>query len=384
MGPVGTEPFRHRLDLWQSWSVRYLLLIDSDGNVVLADADNRVRMPIGQPLAAEQQSRVSSAVWSPGGEWTAWAIDSESPDGVRELRIHDEDTDQSWVLAESVRAFYLCSSPGGRWLSHLSPGPLGLELALSEVLTGEAQIIERGQPLFWSWSPDGSKLAVHVEDRVLIAHVATDVGGDDAAGGGDDSDPEIICQQADPFIVPWWLPGGSIAYATGGRIVSTGPDGVTTTLIDGATTGRFSPDPDGRRIAHIEVVGERSRLVVVDLLGGEQQVVTTDPVGCFFWSRDGGMLAALVGADGGGVQWLVFDGSTGWTLPSFRPSRSWAATVLPFFEQYAQSHSHWSPDGRQLVAPSVDEDGLGGALIQDIDPSAPPQWMPDAELAWWA
>ncbi|MGH1491217.1 MAG: hypothetical protein ACRBK7_17780 [Acidimicrobiales bacterium] len=359
--------------------MRYLLLIASDGNVVLADADNRVRMPIGQPLIAGQQSRVSSAVWSPGGEWTAWAVDSESPDGACELRIHDEDTDQSWVLAESVRAFYLCSSPDGRWLSHLSPGPLGLELALSEVSTGEVKVIERGQPLFWSWSSDGAKLAVHVEDRVLIADVPVDVPGD--KGG---SAPEVICQQADPFIVPWWLPGGSLAYAAGGQIVSTGPDGVMTTLVDSGTTGRFSPDPDGRRIAHIEVDGERTRLVVADLLGGEQQVVTTDPVGCFFWSRDGGLLAALVGADGGGVQWLVFDGSKSWTLPSFRPSRSWAATVLPFFEQYAQSHSHWSPDGRQLIAPAVDADGLSGALIQDIDPSVPTQWMPDAELAWWA
>lgn len=351
--------------------MRYLLVVDSIGNVALGDADSGVRMPIGDPLIPSQRSRVSSAVWSPAGEWTAWSVDSDSPDGVRELRFHDEETDEASVLAESVSAFYLCPSPCGRWLSHLSPGPLGLELAISEVVTGELRVIERGQPLFWSWSPDATRLAVHVEDRVLIA-------------GLDGEPPTVLCDHAGPFIVPWWLPSGSVAFAIDDQIVCRGHDGETTTLIERGTTGRFAPDPDGRRIAHIEDDGERRRLIVVDLLTGEHEEVTAEPVGGFFWSPDGLRLAALVPAEGSQIRWIVADGSDVVALPPFRPTRSWATSVLPFFEQYAQSHSHWSADSKQLVAPAIDDAGSSGILIQEAEVPYRSQWMPDAQLVWWA
>ncbi|MGI9594973.1 MAG: hypothetical protein ACR2QK_02365 [Acidimicrobiales bacterium] len=351
--------------------MRYLLVIDTAGDVVLADADNGVRMPIGEPLAPAQRSRVSSAVWSPGGEWTAWSVDSDDLDGVDQLRCHDEETDRWWVLAESVKAFYLCPSPGGRWLSHLSPGPLGLELALSEIGTGDSRIVERGQPMFWSWSPDEARLAIHVEDRVVISDV-------------DGSGVELLRDGVGPFVTPWWLPGGSVAYVVDDRIVSEGPDGLVTTLVERGVTGRFSPDPEGRRMAHIERFDGGHRLVVVDLLSGELRVVAADPIGPFFWSPSGDRLAALVDATEGRVRWLVFDGADLASLPPFRPGRSWAGSVLPFFEQYAQSHAHWSPDGRRLVAPAVGDDGAPGALIQDLDDADRQQWIADVELVWWA
>ena len=109
--------------------MRYLLVINAAGNVMLADVDNDIRMPIGAPLTADQRSRVSTAVWSAQGQWTAWSVDSADLDGIREVRMHDEESDQAGTLVQSVSAFYMCPSPCGRWLSHLSPGPLGLELA---------------------------------------------------------------------------------------------------------------------------------------------------------------------------------------------------------------------------------------------------------------
>ena len=350
--------------------MRYLLLINTAGNVILGEIDNGVRMPIGEPLTPSHRSRVSSAVWSPEGEWTAWSIDSDSPDGLHELRLHDEETDTATVLAESVSAFYMCPSPDGRWLSHLSPGPLGLELALSAILTDELIVVERGQPLFWSWSPDSTELAVHVENRVLIS-------------GLDGRPPHVLSEEAGSFIAPWWLPGGSVAFSVADTIVCGGIDGSTTTLIAQGASGRFSPDPEGRRIAHVELVEDGTRLVVVDLLTGDSEVVTTNPIGGFFWSPDGVLLAYLVPGGAGEIRWIVFDGSSTVELPPFRPTKAWVGTVLPFFEQYAQSHAHWSSDGRLLVAPAVDEDGLSGALVQDVDAPFQSHWMPDAELVWW-
>jgi hypothetical protein len=58
--------------------------------------------------------------------------------------------------------------------------------------------------------------------------------------------------------------------------------------------------------------------------------------------------------------------------------------VLPFFEQYAQSHQDWSADGRQLVAPALDAEGSTGAVVQTIGPDALTRIVPGARLAWWA
>ena len=108
--------------------------------------------------------------------------------------------------------------------------------------TGEIHIVERGQPLFWSWSPDATQLAVHVENRVLIS---------DSAGRS----TRVLTDDAGPFVTPWWLPGGSVVYAVGDRIVAAGPDDAVTTLVARGSSGRFSLDPEGQRLAYIASTG---------------------------------------------------------------------------------------------------------------------------------
>ncbi len=338
---------------------------------MLADVDKDIRMPIGAPLAADLQSRVSTAAWSEPGQWTAWSVDSDQADGLRQVRLHDEEFDQAKMLVESVSAFYLYPSPCGRLLSHLSLGPLGLELGVSDIATGAIDVIERGQPLFWSWSPDAGQLAVHVEDRVLIS---------DRTGAS----TRPLTNNAGPFVTPWWLPGGAVLYAVDDRIVADSPDDAVTTLVAQGSTGRFSPDPDGRRLAYVAANGDSATLMILDLVSLATTEATSAPVIAFFWSPDGSRLAALVSIGDGWVQWLVIDGSNTLRLSPFRPTRSWAGAVLPFFEQYAQSHTPWSPDSSSLVAPAVDDNGRSGAAIHVIDTPNDTQWIPDAELAWWA
>jgi len=371
--------------------VRHLLIIDTAANVVLADKDNDIRMPIGAPLTPDMQSRVSTAVWSTQGQWTAWSVDSESADGLRQVRLHDEASDQAGVLVESVSAFYLYPSPCGRWLSHLSPGPLGLELAVSEIASGAIHVVDRGQPMFWSWSPDATRLAVHAENRVQVSDSRGEV-------------VRVLTDEAGPFVNPWWLPGGAVLYALDDRIVAANPDsanpdsanpdsaspdgaspdGAITTLVAGGSTGRFALDPEGRRLAYIATDGDRTALMILDLVSLTKTDVTATPIVAFFWAPDGSRLAALAAPGDGWVQWLVVDGITTLRLPRFRPTRSWAGSVLPFFEQYAQSHSVWSSDSTALVAPAVDADGRSGAVIHTIESPDSTAWIPDAELVWWA
>lgn len=355
--------------------MRCLLLIDPAGRVVLGDVDSGARYRFDDvPTADRPTERVPArtAVWSPAGQWTAWSLDSGDLDGVQEIRLHHEGADSNRLLAGALTAFYLCPSPCGRYLSHLSPGPLGLELAVSEIRTGELRIVERGQPLFWSWSADGSQLAVHVEQRVVVVDVAAP------------SEQRELTDRADSFVAPWWTPDGSVVYAADGAILSTGPDGSTGRLATNAGAGRFALDPDGRRLAIVDVIGDQACLAVLDLLTGEREIVTTERSAAFFWSPEGRHLATLVVAGPSQLQWLLFDGEQTRRLAPFRPAAAWLREVLPFFEQYAQSHAVWSADGSQLVAAAVDADGSSEALVQSADPSAPTERLPGARLAWWA
>ena len=356
--------------------VRYLLLIDATGNVILRDTHDDIQMPIGPARPPDSRTRVTTAVWSPGGQWTAWAVGSDDPGGLHEVRIHIEDTDDWRVLVEEVRAFYLCPSPCGRFLSHLSMGPLGLELAISDVATGHLQVIERGQPLFWSWAPDSSALAVHVEDRVAVM-------------GLDGSVIQPITDSAGPFVAPWWLPGGTVVFGDENRIVAAQVDGTKRTLVAHGSSGRFAVAPDGRRLAFVRQDENGAALLVVDLLTGVDEVVTEAPIASFFWSPDGERLAVLVAGSAPGAQWLVtgvdgVDGNGVDRLDAFRPSRSVAGSVLPFFEQYAQSHAVWSDDGSQLVMAAIDPGGASRVLVQSATGSHESSWMSSAELVWWA
>jgi len=351
--------------------VRHLLVVDSVRNIMLVDVIGNLRMPIGAPLTAAMRSQVTTAVWSAQGQWTAWSVNSVEMDGIREVRLHDEDSDLASVLVESVSAFYLCPSPCGRWLSHLSPGPFGLELAVSNIATGAMHVIERGQPMFWSWSSDATQIAVHVENRVIVT---------DHDGGS----TRLLTDVAGSFITPRWLAGGSVLFAIDDRIMAAGPDDSLTSLVAGGSMGRFALDDESRHLAYVDTAGDSAALVVLDLVSLTPTQVTTAPVIAFFWSPDASRLAILSAAGDGQVQWLVAEGSNIHHLQPFHPTRTWATSVLPFFEQYTESHAVWSPDSTSVVAPAVDDQGGTGALIQTADSSGHKQWVPDAELAWWA
>ena len=351
--------------------MRYLLMIDSSGRLELGNVGNGARVPIGELAGPSAKARATSVVWSPEGQWTAWSADSIAPDGVHQLRIHHEAANTTEVLADALTAFYLCPSPDGRYLSHLSPGPLGLELAVSDVHSGELQIVERGQPLFWAWSPEADRLAVHVEDRVVVAEL----------GGGEST---LVTQQAGSFSAPSWMPGGSVAMVIDGQIVCGGPDRALTTLVERAGAEQFALGPDGRRVALVDQVDGRTCLVVRDLMSGAIEEVTSKRTTAFHWSPDGRRLAALVLASDSELQWVVHDGSEVIELQAFRPGRTWLRNVVPFFGQYAHSHSVWSADGTQLVAPALDDDGSGCALVQGIEPPFTSHRLPNVELVWWA
>lgn len=351
--------------------MRRLLLLDPSGRAVLCPLEDGGRIRVGgEATMAAARVQARTAAWSAAGQWAAVSFDSGDVDWVRQIRVESPDRPGSRELVPAVTAFYLGASPCGRMLSHLSPGPLGLELGVSTIDGGALAVIERGQPLFWAWSPDSTQLAVHVEDRVLIV---------DADG----SNPQVITEQAGSFLTPWWMPDGSVLYREDG-LTARSPDGSTHRLGIDAGAGRFALDPDGRRVALIDRHEDGPALFVVDLLTDERTLVTDERTAAFFWSPDGRHLAALVVAGPAELQWAVHDGGELLRLAPFRPAPAWLREVLPFFEQYAHSHAVWSADGTHLVAPGIDADGSTVAVVQAVGAPYGTELLAGARLAWWA
>ena len=161
------------------------------------------------------------------------------------------------------------------------------------------------------------------------------------------------------------------------------PDGVSLVVADQAA---------GNAVAF-----ERMRLISAD--GSTESTITEESLLAFYWSPDSSRVAwvglkreqrsfdwnvATVSGDGAGESRSLFN---------FNPSRD-VFTMLSFFDQYAYSHSPWSPDSSRLVmagtmvAPFERRNGHtptgARVFVLDATGSAPPEEIAEGTLAFWS
>jgi Tol biopolymer transport system component len=244
-----------------------------------------------------------------------------------------------------------------------------------------ARTIRRGNPFYVSWAPDGDRLLVHV--------------GEDQLGRlGLDGELLDLGEAPGLFHAPVWLPDDRLVYVTGGseRQALVIRDGARTRVVHrfrGAM--EFVVSPDGRQIAYRVDVGETVGPVAVLDVGSRRSRVIADVVAAAFqWSPDGRRLLILGQAldastpDAPTGRWYVWDGRT--TTPvgvPFFPSPRYVRDYLPFFGQYTQTMTLWSPDGRSFAFPALigDRDGI---WVQDLDEAEPSLVLEDGSIVAWS
>jgi len=395
-----------------------LVVQTGDLNLFTIKPDGSDRIDLTDPDTGAH----TQPTWSPDGGRVAW---SRFDPATAQASIASDRFDRSSPVEIEVPVppFYLSWDRGSAQLAYLAPAVGGIDLGVAEISDeGEARRLDRGEPYWFSWGEEGDELFVHASTLRL-----------DLVGF--DGTTRIVEDFPAPFQVPVWIGAEStLVYAdrldgvntlvtTGergeGRLELATYDGYLQFVVtndggrvalqvseqetqEGIITASFStnarqtptptpfvlptPDPDDPFADPIDVLVP-NQLQIMGLYGGEPFVVSATPALAFYWAPDGETLAWLERAPGpdGAVQWWFYSNDQIYSAAPFVPSQTFVRSYLPFFDQYAQSLTFWSPLSDELVYAAIDPTtGKSGIWVQPVAPGAAPRLIADGEIAAWS
>ena len=291
---------------------------------------------------------------------------------------------------------YLYWSPDSRYLSFLAVAPEGQTLFIKDTWDQtEAVALETGAPLYFHWAADSESLLIHDGPEVKLASKPFGPGNPRLAIGTGEFRSPALSPDGKLFAYPQSIESaGSVFVAPVSdprnevKVLSVGP------------RVAFSWSPDGQELAIIdqEDLGNDiyQQLRVVSADGSKLRTVAEGPILAFYWSPQGDKLAWVVlDSESRTFEWNVADSAGGPAVQLFRyrPSND-AFLMLAHFDQYAYSHSPWSPDGSRLVVAGIEGQPLGqgnGAaptgdrvVVLDATGAVGPHDIAAGILAFWS
>jgi len=351
--------------------------------------------------------------WSRDGSQLAFmGLSSDGSQTKSKLMVAntDDDSVKEIYSSESEHPIYLNWSPDNTNLSFISTNVSGQNMILQSIPSqgGDRTILDTGSPYYWSWAPDGHVMIVHAGGTAASTpeHIAfLNVASSTVTEQGLDSIPAS-------FQAPAWSPDGShIALARQvnkeNQIIVTDAAGENPKKIGTfMSKTAFAWSSDSARLAYID--GEQALnagtfgvLHVIDLETSKEFVQDANIV-AFFWSPSGKEIAYFIlqqangdsrGSSGGSAQTTpqlllqlhVLDVTTNESreLFTYRPTQQFLS-VLPYFDQYHQSVTIWSPDNNNLVLSFLDNSGSPGIAVVAASGKLQPRLLAQGYLAFWS
>jgi TolB protein len=393
--------------------------LGSDGNMYVSDQggghlkqlteDAVIPQSQGEPLLYYQYP-----TWSRDGSHLAFmGLKSDGSQTQSKVMVAnlDDDSVNEIFKSDSEHPIYLNWSPDDTNLSFISSNISGQNIILQSIPAegGDRTILDTGSPYYWSWAPDGHVMIVHAGGAAASSpeHIAfLNVESSAVTEQGLDSTPAS-------FQAPAWSPDGShIALARvsdkENQIVVTDAAGENPKKI-GTFTNKtaFAWSGDSTRIAYLDgeqalSAGTIGPLHVVDLETSKETVEDANII-AFFWSPRGKEIAYFIllqaqgdgssGSSGGSTQGQsqfvlelhVLDVTSGESrkLFTYRPTQQFLS-VLPYFDQYHQSATIWSPDNNNLVLSFLDSSGNPGIAVVAASGKLEPRLLTQGYLAFWS
>ena len=393
-----------------------IAFVDLDGRPALVDPERAEVTPFA--LGALQRAQFPA--WSPAGD--ALAVIVSELGGGRVVHIDvTSGRVASLYLPRDRAPIYLGFAPDGATLAVLAnrfSGP-GLALDLVDVpraLAGElhaAPPLAFAAPFYWDWIPGEGALPTRllVHQNVLSPQRRAGITGLEAF------DLQVQLPNPGAFQSPSVAPDGRhLAYAAAvgdARSVAVlryDPLRNEAEVIErwwhaGVAAFAWRPDSSALALQSPPVASPHSfgSLELLEVAGGNRRLLSDDIVIAFWWSPDGRYLAALSlvggGAPGGaigsaaGSELRVLNASpdalpvqqgrppllalklievdsgvvTPWAVVTVSPL--FYGQYLPFFDQYARSHSLWSPASDAIVLPVLDDAGVSTITVFGVDGS---------------
>jgi hypothetical protein len=361
-----------------------LAVIDLSGNLIIYDADGTNPFPL--TTDADGRTKVyQMPTWSTDGRLAFFGVSVERADpySLRMFVVEEVQAGAPYQVAYSSQEEILtyaywapedCPTGNCRDLALLYTPPdrnmLGVRLIRDSDGTFEVIEVARGAPFYYSFAPDGKRMLWHRFGRRLELY-------DVASNRVEMTLPDL----SGSFQAPMWSPVAGderLLFAVQSAsdpelsdLVIAEGDARLTLLSDQAAPLAFAWNADGTQVAVTSAFGA---LQVLDALSGT--VVASSQIGqtvAHFWSPQGDKIAFLslrrpaatrsTSFSGNGhsaddlqqaeqlqLTWYILEVGTGaeYPLDSFTPTRE-MIYFLNFFEQFARSHSFWSPDGRYLA-----------------------------------
>jgi len=358
-----------------------LLVLKDDGSIVTIGPDGSAPISLVPSRGIDVETR--QPVWSPDGRSVAWAELELTDEGGASSRVVTSAPDGSSRTEFPVETgtFFLQWDPTSSRIAYLGnfQDTIGVGVAgRSADGNPVAKTIGKGQPFYLSWSPEGQQLLIHVGSETLGT---LDLEGNMLPIG---DAPGI-------FQAPVWLADGRMVYAV------TAKDRQSLVVRDGNRTRKlvafegsieFVVSPDGERIAYrVDDGSGLGGIDVVDMRSARSRKVTDAPTSAFHWSPDGGRLLLMTMADEDDPtvhRWQVWDGKATASIgPTFLPSPTFWREYVPFYGQFAQSMTLWSPDGASFAFAGLIGD-RAGIWVQDLDAAEPAFVLDGGSVVAWS
>ena len=123
---------------------------------------------------------------------------------------------------------------------------------------------------------------------------------------------------------------------------------------------------------------------MVDLETGQIDTVADVLAAVYQWDPSGERLLYATFDDGStlNLTWHVWSSGEIRDLSSFLAQAAWFRDFVPFFDQYDQSVSIWSPSGDRIAYPAVQDERL--VVVVEMTDGSGVDIVDDATWASWA